>query len=423
LKREADICAARRESGIYMTWPFSKSQKPELPPEQIQAFEQLSQFLSSEAMQVDQYPHSMKSRMLAGSNADQRPDGFGYFGISETNPIPVNGPIGEILYLSALRVGGKKLLFHRLRSINEIDVFECVAIDSSHWGVLYLDMYHPRKSKRAPDGHAIAKDNVLLSGVTLTVEDFPHSLYSIIVSYSERRFGMSIADPGIRTATESQTFVRPLSHTKSLGEISVPSKGNLIEELSNEVISAQTAIYDVLLDFHNGFSDGNTGLPKESIQYSEIVFLALTAAIESLFRWEAQDAAAVADKISERVLRIFSESSETQAPMGETLKAFRTRFPIYRDALSKLGNDRTAFGLQLTRALFGKDDLLIGMALSAVIVILLGTLKEVIISGRSGSTIYITRLRPHEAPDPGVRPSNRPQLRRSKTTICRTDST
>ena len=67
------------------------------PPEQIQAYELLFQFLSSEAQQTDQYPNSLKLRMLAGSNADQRPDGFGYFGISQTNPIPVNGPIGEIL--------------------------------------------------------------------------------------------------------------------------------------------------------------------------------------------------------------------------------------------------------------------------------------------------------------------------------------
>ncbi len=365
-----------------MTWPFSKSQMPELSPEQLWIFERLYEFLSSEAQQIDQYPHSLKSRMLAGSNADQTPDGFGYFGLSQTNPIPVNGPIGEILYLSALRAGGKRLLFHRLKSINEIDVFECVAIDGSHWGVLYLDMYHPRKSKRAPDGYAIAKDNVLLSGVTQKVDDFPRSLYSAVVSYSEKRLGLSIADPSIRIAVESQGFVRPLSHAKRLDEISVPSKGDLVDELSNEVISAQTAIYDVLLDFHHGMLDGNIALPKENIQYCEIVFLALTAAIESLFRWQVQEAATVADKICEKVLRIFNESGETQVPMGVTVKAFRSRFPIYRDALLKLQEDETVFGLRLTRALFGKDDPVIGMALSAVIVILLGTLKEVIVTGR-----------------------------------------
>ena len=59
-----------------------------------------------------------------------------------------------------------------------------------------------------------------------------------------------------------------------------------------------------------------------------------------------------------------------RTPMGETVVAFRSRFPVYRDALSKLGDDQTAFDLQLTRALFGKNDLLIGMALSAVVVIL-----------------------------------------------------
>ena len=128
--------------------------------------------------------------------------------------------------------------------------------------------------------------------------------------------------------------------------------------------------------------DGKIALPKENIQYSEIVFLALTAAIESLFRWQVQEAATVADKICEKVLRIFSESGETQVPMGVTVKAFRSRFPIYRDALLKLQEDETVFGSHLTRALFGKDDPVIGMALSAVIVVLLGTLKEVIVTGR-----------------------------------------
>jgi hypothetical protein len=39
-------------------------------------------------------------------------------------------------------------------------------------------------------------------GVT-AVPDFPKALYSAIVSYSQRRFGISIADPEVRMALEA----------------------------------------------------------------------------------------------------------------------------------------------------------------------------------------------------------------------------
>jgi hypothetical protein len=45
------------------------------------------------------------------------------------------------------------------------------------------------------------------------------------------------------------------------------------------------------------------------------------------------------------------------------------------------------------------------------------------LNSRFGSAIYMTRLQRHETPDPGIRPSNPQQLRRSKTLICRADST
>jgi hypothetical protein len=239
------------------------------------------------------YPESLRSRMSKGSDTDQNPDGFGYFGTSQSNPVPVNGPIGEILYLSSLRVKGKRLLFHRLKSVKEIDVFESVCIDGSHWGILYLDMYHPRKSRRAPEGYAIAEDNALLSGVTYQVDDFPQSLYAGIVAYSEKRFGMSIADPSIRIAIENHAFDRPSLHLKRLNETVGHPNRDMVEEIANETISAQTAIYDTLMDFHHRMVDGKIWLPKESIRFTEIVFFALTISIHSIFRWQVEDVTAV----------------------------------------------------------------------------------------------------------------------------------
>src|SRR3546814_6579765 len=60
------------------------------------------------------------------------PNGSGPFGFTETNPIPVNGPIGQLAYLSRLETqSGQRILFHRLAAIDKVDVFEAVTFDGS----------------------------------------------------------------------------------------------------------------------------------------------------------------------------------------------------------------------------------------------------------------------------------------------------
>lgn len=201
-----------------MAWPFRNKSSQSLPPEVERVFDKLWEILQNEPAQVGQYPEPLRSQMMQGANVDQNAMGHGPFGISLTNPIPVNGPVGEILYLylSALRVRDKRLLFHRIKSTQAIDAFECCSIDGSHWGLLFLDMYHPRKSRKAADGYRLAQKNVLLSGINQEIADFPRALYPAIVEYSKKRFGMSIADPEIRLAIEKIEFERPESHLAQL---------------------------------------------------------------------------------------------------------------------------------------------------------------------------------------------------------------
>ncbi len=98
---------------------------------------------------------------LKGQDCDEVADSYGEFGKVPNNPIPVNGPIGSIKYLSRLRTKDEssKLIFHRLGSINvinlnnPIDVYEVVSTDAKNWDILYIDMYHPRRSKKIPDGY------------------------------------------------------------------------------------------------------------------------------------------------------------------------------------------------------------------------------------------------------------------------------
>ena len=89
---------------------------------------------------------------------DQLRAGYGEFGCP-TNPVPVNGPTGEVIYLNRLTApSGVGFLFHRLGSVKAavipypVDVFELVASDASCWRALAFSMYHPRRSRKAPDG-------------------------------------------------------------------------------------------------------------------------------------------------------------------------------------------------------------------------------------------------------------------------------
>jgi hypothetical protein len=37
-------------------------------------------------------------------------------------------------------------MFHRLGSLGGIDAYEVVSLDGEVWDILFLDLYHPRKS-------------------------------------------------------------------------------------------------------------------------------------------------------------------------------------------------------------------------------------------------------------------------------------
>ena len=219
-----------------MAWSFRNKSPRRLSPEIEKVFDKLWDTLQDEPAQIAQYPEPLRSQMMRGTDVDQNATGLGPFGISLTNPIPVNGPIGEILYLSALWTGDKRLLFHRLTSVQSIDVFESCSIDGSRWDILFLDMYHPRKSRKPADGYQLAQNNVLLSGINREVADFPRALYPTIVEYSTKRFGISIADPEVRFAIEKVNFERPDSHVARLKKVSagqVASDVSLMSESEN----------------------------------------------------------------------------------------------------------------------------------------------------------------------------------------------
>ena len=89
------------------------------------------------------------------------PGGFGEFGYSSSNPIPVNGIMGEINYLARLRtIEGVKVEYERLgqaaaRNINNpIDIYE-IRANGEYLCKLFLSPYYKEISDLSPDGFGL----------------------------------------------------------------------------------------------------------------------------------------------------------------------------------------------------------------------------------------------------------------------------
>ena len=153
------------------------------------------------------YPEPMCSWILSGTSVDKLERVAGDFG-ARNNPIPVNGHIGEIKYLSKLRtkLGNSHLCFHRTGSHDSdaterpVDSFDVVSLDGVFRRVLYFDFYHPRRSTSAPNGlylHSVGgsgeKDAPWGYGVGYLLVDFPSALPEALVSEYGEEIGRPMA--------------------------------------------------------------------------------------------------------------------------------------------------------------------------------------------------------------------------------------
>jgi hypothetical protein len=196
-----------------MIWPLAKLPFNAGSREDDAISDEHARFFEDEKLQLSAYSDALKEMITAGADVDEIENAFGNFGLILTNPIPVNGPIGEVIYLSSLRQLGKtKILFHRIGSIDGFDVFESVSVDGKTWDIFYLDMFHPRKSKKSPKGYSIVSGVSSFCGVNIEVQNFPYGLSDAIATYSQAILGIPMDDPDIRQAEEKIGFVRPDPH-------------------------------------------------------------------------------------------------------------------------------------------------------------------------------------------------------------------
>jgi hypothetical protein len=185
-------------------------------PDIERVLDKIMNAMQDENLQNSMYPALIRPGIIGGDDCDGINPDAEDFGHCIDNPTPVNGSIGEIAYLSLLQNSnsGKRLLFHRLGSINRIDIYESVSMDGCDWEIFFLSMYHPRKSRRAPVGYRLAKfsEQPLFYGTNQFVHGFPHGLHDAICDATKRIFGFPLPPPQVRQAEGSTNFERPSVH-------------------------------------------------------------------------------------------------------------------------------------------------------------------------------------------------------------------
>lgn len=183
---------------------FGGSQSSEVDADVERIFMKIDRLLNDEATQNNMYinmPDDVRNNFFSllhkGETPDEIAGASGPFGRAYTNPIPVNGVLGEFNYLNLLRIAGtnEKVYFHRICSLQDrIDVFELVSQSGTFYDALYFDMYYMGKSSKVPDGYVFAETVATVRGITQTVANFPADLYQEINKETKIRFGLPIAD-------------------------------------------------------------------------------------------------------------------------------------------------------------------------------------------------------------------------------------
>lgn len=147
--------------------------------------------------------YTRESRELyddGGAVTTELPNAQGEYGRHPNNPIPVNGPTGEAVWLSRLvyEPTASRMAFHRLSSLegsqttdDPLDIFELVSLDGKFYDILFLDMYHQKPSTKAPSGYSLSDE---INGITGTSADslgdaFPAEVYNAAAEYAHHVFG------------------------------------------------------------------------------------------------------------------------------------------------------------------------------------------------------------------------------------------
>ena len=199
---------------------ISNMAKSNEPPAEVKAmFDRIRKFMIDETSQNDLYPPEVMRRILEGPAVDKVSSGSGEFGRDPNNPIPVNGFIGELVYISQLRTsGGVQMIGHRLGAVGQVDVFELMSIDGRSWDLLYFDLYHPRKSRSVPSGYRLVESSFYYA-TNKRVANFPRGFRGAMSECTESFLGIPLVAPDLFDDTRIDRFERPTLHLEALDNL------------------------------------------------------------------------------------------------------------------------------------------------------------------------------------------------------------
>ena len=100
------------------------------------------------------------------------------FGLTSENPVPVNGQFGQLTYLSRLRTtDGQGFFFQRLGSVHTVDEYQLLSFDGEVTLNVFLDLYHPRRSRKPIGGLSLEESPSVFTGVPIQVTNFPFGIF------------------------------------------------------------------------------------------------------------------------------------------------------------------------------------------------------------------------------------------------------
>lgn len=177
------------------------------------AFETINRIIDDEDFQNGLLPDPIAGLIKNAPAVDKVPNGTGTFGLEAGNPIPVNGAIGELAYLSKLETGrGERLLFHRIGAIDKVDVFEAVTFSGSEWFVFFVDMYYSRRSRIAPPGFRLSPEVRQFSGFHNHCQSYPYDFEAAKQGTAEMLRFAYIPLSKVIPQLQRKAFERPTAH-------------------------------------------------------------------------------------------------------------------------------------------------------------------------------------------------------------------
>ena len=176
-------------------------------------FERINKLLNDDATQISAMLPIFGEK-LNRKHIDMYPNATGEFGRCPENPIPCNGPLGEITYLSRLVVKTNASLtpitFHRIGTTensitgHDIDIYEIIDYSGYIYESLYLDFYNTTKSRICPKGYVLQDECIGFRGINQFNADFQYNQYKMTQEYATKFLGVAIVDTDLKNMNYEQ---------------------------------------------------------------------------------------------------------------------------------------------------------------------------------------------------------------------------